>query len=83
MLTLESPRFPVLGEVSFCVILCLIAKETEQGVTITFTSFYLLIGSTEAVLKHLYNTVFHSTDANFGAVQFAILSLTPGLLYFY
>ena len=31
MLTLDSRRFPVLGEVSFCVI----AKETQQGVTIT------------------------------------------------
>ena len=36
MLTLESRRFPVMGKVS-CVLLglCLIAKETEQGVTIS------------------------------------------------
>ena len=35
MLTLESGRFQELGEVSFCTRILVIAKETEQGVTIT------------------------------------------------
>ena len=36
VLTLESHRFPVLGEVSFCIRTLLMAKETEQGVTFTY-----------------------------------------------
>ena len=40
MLTLESWRFPVLGEVSCST--SLIAKETEQGVTITLKAVLLL-----------------------------------------
>ena len=35
MLTLESWRLTVMGEVSFCVRTLLIAKETKKGVTIT------------------------------------------------
>ena len=63
MLTLESRRFPVLGEVS-----CLIAKETEQGVTITcyiiFDHYIYIIFSCESLkleytLKHKPFTVIH------------------------
>ena len=42
MLTLESRRFPVLGEVSFLSGLRLMAKETEQGVTITWSRLGLI-----------------------------------------
>ena len=44
-LTLESRRFPVLGEVS-CFVRTLITKETEQGVTITLyhLNMYLHVG---------------------------------------
>ena len=39
MLALVFRRFQVMGEVSLCLELSLIAKETEQGVTITLSNF--------------------------------------------
>ena len=41
MLTLVSRRFPVLGEVPVLSGLCLIAEETERGVTITILELYI------------------------------------------
>ena len=45
MLTLESRRFPVMGEVSLCII-CLISKETEQGVTLTLFIYQFVATNT-------------------------------------